>query len=270
MSVDPMSHAMLAVVTWLYFTRHYLLLPALFLALVTKESFTFVGIIMIAAEILHAFSMGSKKARQSCHLIAGIIGALLAHKIAIHIIELHWFPPTNNYGASALGTILYFWREAKQEPARFVVWLTAITCVVGTFPILWLKPWKVPANATDRRNAAYLLLGCAGFMALGLVGGSDMSRIIFTGNLLVIGAMLLPMNGRLPPTWHTGTALGLSLLLALTYTKVLPSTLEYDYYTQGHRVAPTLSVLAAGLGLMVIGAAVTRLKGRAEVNPSSP
>lgn len=261
-SVDPMAHAMLAAVTWMYFTRHRLLLPTLLLALLTKESFTFICLIMIVAELVHVHAIGRRNARSSWQLIAGIIAVSLAHKVAAHLIEQHWFPHTPGYSPTARETIRYFWQEATRDPARFLVWLTAITCVVGAFPILWLKRWQVPKAAADRRTATYLLLGCAGFIALGLVGGSDMSRIIFTGNLLVIGAMLIPMNGRLPPVWHTATALALGLLLALNYTHVLPSTLEYDYYMQGHRLGPTLGVLMAGCALLVVGGVVTRAKGR--------
>lgn len=262
-SVDPMAHAMLAAVTWMYFARHRLLLPTLLLALLTKESFTFICLIMIAAELVHAHAIGGRNARRSWHLIAGIIAVILVHKVAVHLIEQHWFPHTLGYSPTARDTVHHFWREAMRDPARFLVWFTAITCVVGAFPILWLKRWQVPETAADRRTATYMLLGCAGFIALGLVGGSDMSRIIFTGNLLVIGAMLMPMNGRLPPVWHTATALALGFLLALNYTRVLPSTLEYDYYMQGHRLGPTLNVLMAGCALLVVGGLVTQIKGRA-------
>lgn len=259
-SVDPMAHAMLAAVTWMYFTRHRLLLPTLLLALLTKESFTFICLVMIAAELVHVRFIGHQNARESWRLIAGIIAISLAHKMSCHMIEQHWFSHTPGYSPTTRETIRHFWHEATRAPARFVVWLTAVICVVGTFPILWLKRWQVPKSAADKRNTTYLLLGCAGFTALGLVGGSDMSRIIFTGNLLVVGAMLLPMNGRLPPVCHTATALTLGLLLALNYTRVLPSTLEYDYYMHGHRLAPTLYVLMAGCALLVVGGVVTRTK----------
>lgn len=119
--------------------------------------------------------------------------------------------------------------------------------MTGAFPALLARPWKIQHTGDQVSATVYLTLGAAGFISLGLLGGSDMSRIIFTGNVLVIGAMLYPMGGNMPSVWITTVTTTLSLIIGLGYTALLPSTLEYDYYMNNQRLGPTITVLAGGL-----------------------
>lgn len=50
-SVDPLAHAMLGLTTWAYLRRHASLPALLMLGLLTKESFSFICLIIIAAEL---------------------------------------------------------------------------------------------------------------------------------------------------------------------------------------------------------------------------
>ena len=257
-SVDPTAHAMLALITLMFFTRSKLLLPTLFIALMVKESFIFISIIIIASELCHAKATNGTDRYSSIYLITGIISVLITYKLAAHLSEMYWFAPTNGHAPSSLDTVRHFWREVRREPARLIVWLTAIICVVGAFPILLIKRKRIPNSPLNKRVSVYFLLGSSGFIALGLLGGSDMSRIIFTGNLLVLGFMMWPADGHLPTPWHTLLALILGSLIALSYTHLLPASLEYDYYMQGQRLRPTLTVLTVGCITLLVGWGLSR------------
>lgn len=258
-SVDPLAHALLGLTTLAYLSRHPTLPWVLMLGLMTKESFTFIGLIMVLAEVIRMGLAESGRMAQSLRIIGSIIAVLLIHKLLVLFIDQHLFPPTDGFKPSALDTVRYFWKAAKQEPPRFVVWVTAFLCVVGAFPMLMVRPWRTAKSGLSISASVYLGVGGAGFVALGLVGGSDMSRIIFTGNFLIMCAMLYSMGQKLPSVWSTLAATLLSLGIALNYTRVLPTTLEYDYYMNDHRLGPTITVLTCSVLVLLLGIATSWL-----------
>lgn len=268
-SVDPLAHAMLGLTTWAYLRRHASLPALLLLGLLAKESFSFVCLIIIAAELVRMrLSPSHELTRSSPKVMLGYaIGALLTYKLLQIGIE-HWlFPPTNGFTLKASDTVHHFWKEVKRHPDRLLVWLTSIVCVTGAFPALLARLWNIHRTGDQISATVYLTLGATGFILLGLLGGSDMSRIIFTGNLLVIGAMLYPMGGRLPGAWSTALTTALSLVIALHYTRMLPATLEYDYYLNNQRLGPTTTVLAAGLLVLAVSFVLNGLLARRAATP---
>lgn len=256
-SVDPLAHAFLALTTLAYLSRHPLLPVVLMLGLLTKESFTFIGLIMIVAEIARMGLTRSERMAPSLRIIGSVVAVLLMHKLLVPLIDRHLFPPVDGFKPSTRDALRYFWEAAKQDPARFTVWATACLCAIGAFPMLLVRRWRTPVSGLSASASIYFVAGGAGFMALGLVGGSDMSRIVFTGNFLILCAMLYPMGQALPSVWRTVQATLLSLVLALNYTRLLPTTLEYDYYMNDHRLGPTITVLVGGLAVLFLGIAVS-------------
>lgn len=258
-SADPLAHALLGLTTLAYLSRHPMLPVVLMLGLLTKESFTFVGLIMVLAEGVRTVLTGSGRRTQSLRIIGSVIAVLLLHKLLIAFIDQRLFPPTDGFKPSIQDTLRYFWTAAQQEPPRFVVWATALMCVVGAFPMLMLRPWRTPTSGLPLSASVYFGVGGAGFVALGLLGGSDMSRIIFTGNFLIMCAMLYSAGQSLPSVWSTLTATLLSLGIALNYTRLLPVNLEYDYYVNDQRLGPTITVLLGCLLVLAIGACTSLL-----------
>lgn len=260
-SVDPLAHVLLGLTTLAYLRRHPTLPILLILGLLAKESFTFICLIIVTAEIVRMRFQSATTFAQpsSIRVMSYAIGALLAYQLLRIGIEHKLFPPADGGTISTYDTLHHFWKEAKREPARFLVWLTSIVCVTGTFPALLVRRWQMDRSGNHVAAAAYLTLGAAGFIALGLLGGSDMSRIIFTGNLLIICATLYPMGSGMPSAWNTLAATLLSLGIALNYTRILPATLEYDYYMNDHRLGPTLTVLLGGILVLIIGISTSLL-----------
>lgn len=258
-SADPLAHALLGLTTLAYLSRHPILPVVLMLGLLTKESFAFIGLIIVLAEGVRMVLTRSGGLAQSLRIIGSVIAVLLLHKLLIVFIDQRLFPPTDGFKPSIQDTLRYFWTAAKQEPPRFVVWATAFMCVVGAFPVLMLRPWRTPASGLSLSASVYFGVGGAGFVALGLLGGSDMSRIIFTGNFLIMCTMLYSAERALPSVWSTLTATLLSLGIALNYTRLLPANLEYDYYVNDQRLGPTITVLLGCLLVLAIGACTSLL-----------
>lgn len=251
-SVDPLSYALIGLITLLFISEKRLLLwVAVSLALLAKESFSFIALIIVAAELTYAISARDKRAIPALASICVAVLILFIYKIEKNLIQTYLFPQSQEWEITTFSTISWWLNEIWNDPKRLIVWIGAILCSTGLFSIfLFLKKYT-PKPPSKTRLDAYFTLGGLGFIALGLLAGSDMSRIIFNGNLFIILAILISFRNQRLPINQLLITFTFSILIALNYTKFFPSAFEYDYYTQDHRIGPTIYYILTMILIMI-------------------
>ncbi len=229
--VDPIAYGLLSLVTLLFlYKRRFLLMLALFLGLLAKESFLFVLMLVVFSELIYMIRVKDK--REKIITITSIFSLLLLfllYKLVIVWMQHHLFPPYGQYGVSIIDTVRFWMGQALQDSERFVVWLGSFLCVTGLFSVFLLDFTLSFKNPEQERYLVYFVLGSIGFILLGLLAGSDMTRIIFNGNLLIFSLFFMSQN-KCNFNKCLLTFL-LSIIIALNYTILLPSAyFEYNYY----------------------------------------
>lgn len=250
-SVDPLSYAFTGLITLLFISEKRLLLwIAVSLALLTKESFSFIALVIAAAELMYAISTRDKRAIPAVASICGAVLILLIYKIEKNVMQTHLFSQSQGWEITTFDTISWWFNKTWNDPKRLIVWIGAIFCSTGLFSIFIFWKKYTPKPPLQTRLDAYFALGGLGFIALGLLAGSDMSRIIFNGNLFIMLAMLISFRNQRLPIHQLLIAFAFSTLIVLTYTKFFPPMLEYDYYTQDHRIGLTIYYILITLSIM--------------------
>lgn len=250
-SVDPLSYAFMGLITFLFVAERRLLLwGAVLVALSAKESFSFIALIITAAELIYIMSTRDKRAVPALASVCGAVLILFIYKIEKNLIETYLFPQSQEWEITTFSTITWWLNEVWHDPKRLVVWLGAFFCSTGFFSILIFEKKHISNSPLKTRLDAYLALGGVGFVALGLLAGSDMSRIIFNGNLFILLAILFSFKTSNFPIGQLLFVLVFSLLAALNYTNFFPAAFEYDYYTQDHRIGPIICYVSMVILIM--------------------
>lgn len=254
-TVDPLAQAFMGLAALLFLTKKRVAFwLALGIALLVKESFVFVALVAILAELACAVAARHQDRPAMLRAFASCLGGvcvIVLYKLAETFGLPHIFPKSQPYTITTAHIIGWWALQAVRDPNRILVWIAACFCATGFFSV-WIAgkwpPAEKLADPLEIRRAAFLALGAAGFAAFGLVAGADMSRIVFTGNVFLIGFFLYMARAR-------GLAFGqkipvflASLVLALAYGRFFPSHLEYAYYGS-HDIGLTLKFVLACVGI---------------------
>lgn len=243
--VDPLAQAMLGLVALLFVERKRgAFWCALGAALLVKETFVFVALAAMLAELACVVAARGKDLRVSRAALvscAGGAAVLVLYKLAEAFGLPLVFPKSQSFGITSFGILKWWAGQALQDPNRILVWIGACFCATGFFSVLAVGRWpvaKLLSDAFEVRRLAFLALGAGGFIAFGLVAGSDMSRIVFNGGFLLFGLFFFVARSRGLSVVHEFAAFAASLVLALSYMRYFPSAFEYGYY-DARDVGPT-------------------------------
>ena len=251
-SVDPLTYAFIGLVTVLFISeKRFLLWAAVSLALLAKESFSFIALIIAAAELTYAILTRDKRAIPALASICVAALILFIYKVGGNLIETHLFPQSQEWEITTFSTISWWLNEVWNDPKRLIVWVGATLCSTGLFSIFLFPRKYTRKSPLKTRLDVYFALGGLGFVALGILGGSDMSRIIFNGNLFIILAILISFRNQHLPLKQLLITFTLSMLIALNYTKFFPAAFEYDYYIHGQRIDLTNYYILTTISIMI-------------------
>lgn len=249
--VDPLSYAFMALITLLFISeKRFLLWAIISLALLAKESFSFIVLIIAVAELTYAISTRDKRAIPALVSICGAVIVLLIYKIEKNFIQIYLFPQNQEWQITIFSTISWWLNEIWNDPKRLIVWMGAIICSTGLFSFFIFSKKYALKSPLKTRLDLYFALGGFGFIALGLLAGGDMSRIIFNGNLFIILAIFISFRNQRLPINQLLITFFLSILIALNYTRFFPAAFEYDYYTKGHHIDPTIYFILITISMM--------------------
>lgn len=234
-SVDPLAYTFMGLITYLFvMKKSFLMWLVLFVSLFVKESFAFVAILICASELSYIFFARFHSVSKAIISVLAVVCILFVYGKVKMVMQDNLFPQTQAWEITALSTVDYWLSEAINDPNRIIVWIAAFFVATG-FHVSFLVGskwgWVKKVTPDEARVFAYFGLGCIGYVALGLVAGSDMSRIIFNGNLFVIMFFLLISKKRRLSFGYVSSVSMLSLMFAMVYTKYFPSTIEYAYYS---------------------------------------
>lgn len=250
-SADPLYYAFIGLVTLLFISqKRFLLWTSVSIALLAKESFIFIVFIIVLAEFTYVISTRDKRALPALTSICGAVFVLLIYKIEKNLIQNFLFSQTQEYEITFLRTILFWLNEIWIDPKRLIVWIGSIFCSTGLFTIFVFLKKYTPKSPLKTRLDVYFILGSFGFIVLGLLAGSDMSRIIFNGNLLIILAILISCRNQYHSINELLITLSLSILTVLNYTRFFPKNFEYGYYLGSYSIAPTINFILIIISIM--------------------
>jgi hypothetical protein len=255
-SPDPLYYALVAATCLSYLRKSFRLLPVLLLmGMLTKETFVFIALIIVIAilaidmkiaRVIRMLVIGSPRTElllvigkrgQMLALGAGgiIISILVYFFIKLEFIDT-FFPVLQPYTVGSLATIRWFADEALKDPWRLVVWASSGFAATG-YSLLLVASRIITKYAPPTRSRlvdpvfyAICLLLSASFLAFGLLAGSDMSRIIFNGNVFILLCALMSIDrGKMAEGGVLVVFVGSGLMASL-YTRFFPATFEYGYY----------------------------------------
>lgn len=249
-SIDPLAYAFLGLISLLFLAqKRAAFLAALFISLFVKESFMFVAAVALAAEgAPYFFEHDPGKKKKILLSAASIAAVCLLYKIAEGALTPYLFPQKQPWKITSLQTILYWGHQVLKDPNRLIVWSASFFCATGFFSVFLVSAYRLVDIRKDIRTIAFLLLGAAGYVAFGLLAGADMSRIIFNGNLLILGFCLYVARQHLLNARYIALIYGASVLMALSYVPTFPSTFEYGYYGSKD-IVPSLLFLVFSLAV---------------------
>ncbi len=243
-SADPLWYGFLGLFCYLFLSdKRVLLGGVMFFALFVKESFVFVIYVFVVSELVYAALVRDRRA----------LGAMLSFVIAALVLSVYealkaqsqivLFPQAQAWEINVFTVVSWWLNEVINDPWRILVWGGALIYALGLFPFLLLSRWPVNFEPQSVRFLVFFILGAGGFMALGLLGGSDMSRIIFNGGFFLWLIILVAGNG-LRTTVHQWCAFAVySAALVLGFKLLFSSAFEYDYYIKDNRLWPTIGFL---------------------------
>jgi hypothetical protein len=247
-SVDPLAYALMSMTIY-FFIKHqpiYLAI-SLLLGLLTKESFLFIAITAMASTLM-SILIFIKQAKRSCgalfiksqdiKIYLNLLIALLVASTVYSLIKSYYilsiFPQAQSWTISSLGTIFYWAVQALKDPSRIVVWIGSFFVATGVFSVLLLekKVFNSFVNHPVRvvHVSLFLTFGSIGYITLGILAGSDMTRIIFNGNLFIFFFIFTRSQN---DGTYIALVSGLSFFVALSYMRFFPSAFEYGYYSSG-------------------------------------
>jgi hypothetical protein len=159
--VDPLCYALMGLVTLLFITQQRTLMwLVVALALLAKESFIFISLVIAAAELVYAMTNTSTSHNKQA--IASACTAAFVLYIYQHIttfIQNDLFPSIPPRPGSIMHIILQRLHLAWHDPKRFIVWLGAIFCVTGVFTIgLLLKKLPTTTSPSQLRVDTYFII----------------------------------------------------------------------------------------------------------------
>lgn len=250
-SADPLYYALTGLITLLFISqKRFLLWISVSIALLAKESFIFIVFIIVLAELTYAISTRDRRAIPALASICGAFFVLLIYKIEKNLIQNFLFSQNQKYEITILQTIWYWLNKVFNEPTRLFVWIGSIFCSTGLFSVFIFLNKYIFKSPMKSRLDIYFILGGFGFIALGLLAGSDMSRIIFNGNLFIILSILISCRNQQLSINPLLITFSLSILIVFTYPIFFPPQFEYDFYTSGHRIAPTIYLILIIVSIM--------------------
>lgn len=269
-SVDPLAYALMSWLLYFFLLKkNWGYAVVLLIGILTKESFLFLAFVGLLAQLrIHHFTSFSALPRfagsQITVLMAVTLGTIVREWSAKNL-----FTQAQPWPISFQSTITWWLNEVVNDPNRLLVWLAALLCAIGFFGslVIWSDSSKfINANVT---NTTFLLGSWLAFCSLGLLGGSDMSRIIFNGNVFgLVFLLLLAQAGK--KQLKTFLALLLGLTMSLSYTRFFPSTIEYSYYEDSQNLILLLFFSAAMLLANISLALVFRTSKKTFFLPQSP
>ncbi|MEI6729837.1 MAG: hypothetical protein WCL30_01130, partial [Pseudomonadota bacterium] len=244
--VDPLIYLLMAITTFSFLSKNYILMYlSIALGLIAKESFIIVSSAIIIAETAEVMMHGKNNLRKfmfKLHKIIPIILILVAYGFAQYFIENNLFHSTQKQLETT--TIFYrikIWVKAFcDDPGRIIIWLSAFFCSTGIMTSFISIKFIKKLSRAELRNLIFFSLNSFVFFILGLIGGTDMSRIIFNGNLFTLIFLFLCAKYRKLSINYMLWVFILSLLIMVLYTKFFPYTIEYKYYMSGYIVDYTL------------------------------
>ena len=248
-SVDPLAYALMSMVIFYYVQiKPIYLAIALFFGLLAKESFSFIAIIILISIfisfLIEAKRVGGEKGirlNQRPAIIKCAFGLLLSPIFAMilygfikKIYILNIFPQSQDWKISSLVTISWWVAETMKDPLRLIVWIGSFFVATGVFSsLLFTKSifkFSSSQNIGNIHILPFLTLGAIGFISFGILAGSDMTRIIFNGNLFILLFIFFNYNrGENSRIYLAWVAL-ISFSIALGYVRIFPSAFEYGYY----------------------------------------
>lgn len=231
--VDPLCYAIYGWLTFFYINKQKVIfLIVLFISFFAKESFIFIAIITIVAEsILMIYQYCKNKIihYDSLLYIFGVLIIIFIYKVIQKTVLMKIFPPAQNYELNSIHTILFFLIRVYKDPKLLVVWIGSFFMATGCFNVLIFGKLNKLKEICKNRELMFLFFGTIGFIVLGLIAGSDMSRIIFHGIIFII-CFLFYLNHYLNKSY-------LLLIWIVSITSVLNANIilssyhiEYDYY----------------------------------------
>lgn len=246
--VDPLAYALIATTVYFYIKRkNTLFFVTTLIALFEKESFFFILGIAVAAESYCHYLGHTSRRNYVKFLVAALITAL-TYKLIIGFAQQFLFASPNH--GDIFKTVRYWWRAARHDPNRFLVWIGAFFCVTGTLLALLPKKWPTSSKEEIRRST-FLTLGAVGFFVLGLTGGADMSRIMFNGIIFTYSAIFYIARESLNKPLIL-LVYAASLFISKTYTSYFPSTFEYGYYEAKNIIQVAVFVICALIALIAL------------------
>ena len=252
-SVDPLFYGFIGTASFFFLAEQRAAFWITILcALFVKESFVFVALIATAAELIYAALRRDRRARGALLSAAAVVPVLVAYSIAKKVMRSHLFPQNQPWEITALSMIEYFADEVRKDPNRLLVWVGAFICSTGFFSILAIGRWKLVLAPLRVRQFSYLALGTMGFVLFGLVAGSDMSRIIFNGNVLIIPAFLFVSRYSGASANTVLIVFSASAVLAWNYMIYFPAAFEYEYYGSHHYTRTAYFVILTSLVALIL------------------
>ncbi|MCW8886008.1 MAG: hypothetical protein OQK12_12275 [Motiliproteus sp.] len=252
-SVDPFTYALLALTTLLFLSKLRVLMWAtIFISLLAKESFIFISLLVIAAELAYICVI---RDRRSLSSITSVFLGFMVITLYSHIktiIGTDFFPQTQEWEISTIDTISWWAREAYNSPERIIVWAGSFFCATGLYSAFLTINIMRERDPIEIRTLTFLGLGSAGYVALGLLAGSDMSRIIFNGNLFILLFCLLSFHYLKLPHTYAASITSISIISSLFYTNFFPAPFEYKYYTNGNDITSTSIYLALNIFTLLL------------------
>ncbi|MGH6648388.1 hypothetical protein [Aquabacterium sp.] len=247
--IDPMSYALMAIAIYFYLSsRHALFFVTMFISLLAKESFLFVLMVAVATEIYSSLR-GHQEPKSAYRFTAYAILIYVSYQVAIYFCQQAFFPAADQ--TNIISTIRLWWRKVRHDPNRLIVWAGSFFCATGTLAALVFQKKPSPVSAIEFRQSFFLKLGACGFVALGLIGGSDMSRIIFNGIVFIFPALILQVNHS-SKNHLTSLVYASSLLIATIYPLFFKTTFEYTYYFSNQIGSSLVFVLIVGFSILMI------------------
>lgn len=246
--VDPLAYALIATTVYFYIKRkNTLFFATILVALFEKESFLFILGIAVATES-YCHYLGHTSRKNYVKFLAAALLTALTYKLIIHFVQQFLFASPDQ--GSILKTVTYWWRAARHDPNRFLVWIGAFFCITGTLIAILPKKW--PASSKEEiRRSIFLSLGAVGFFVLGLTGGADMSRIMFNGIIFTYSAIFYIARESSEKTLIL-MVYAASILISITYTSYFPSTFEYGYYATKNITQVTAFVICTIIALIAL------------------
>ncbi|KFE36413.1 hypothetical protein DW2_03854 [Thioclava atlantica] len=251
--VDPLAYAIFALVILCYIKNwRFFLVISLIAGLLTKQTFLVLALLITLADLMFSskvrfakdFDCDAKRnfcffvgiEKRTVYFLIGLYFAIYLTLDFLKAVEKEAFPLPFYPAPSSLGTIIHFLKESLREPFRIIVWFGSIFSATGFFLVYVYPAKRALQFALKSKVAFFLFIGSLAFLVLGLLGGSDMTRIIFNGNLLILlFVSLLAKAGTFSKTFHFA-AVTLSAAMMLLYTHFFPTAFEYAYYV-GHDVS---------------------------------